>query len=119
MLEELEAEARREAEAAIPAGEKRDREALAKEYTRVFVKAIRRRPLSAEEVSIVNEYRRQVLAVMHEGGVTTDPDGDASLVVPQDISTRINQITREFADLSQYIRVEQVSTLSGSRVLEK
>jgi len=76
MLEELEAEARREAEAAIPAGERRDREELEREYTKAFIKAIRRRPLSAEEVSIVNDYRRQVLAVMHEGGVTSDPDGD-------------------------------------------
>lgn len=119
MLEELEAEARREAEAAMPAGEKRDREALAKEYTRVFVKAIRRRPLSADEVDVINAYRREIMAAMHEGGVASDPDGDASLVVPQDISTRINELTREFNDLSQYIRVERVGTLSGSRVLEK
>ena len=119
MLEELEAAARREMEAAMPAGERRDREQLEKQYVKVFVKAIRRRSLSADEVDVINAYRREILAAMHEGGVTTDPDGDASLIVPQDISTRINRLTREFADLSEYIRVEQVATLSGSRVLER
>lgn len=56
---------------------------------------------------------------MHEGGVTTDPDGDTGIIVPQDIQTRINELMRTLNDLSQYIRVETVNTLSGSRVLEK
>ena len=56
---------------------------------------------------------------MHEGGVTTDPDGDTGIIVPQDIQTRINELMRTLNDLSQYIRVERVNTLSGSRVLEK
>lgn len=119
MLEELEAAERREAVAAMPAGEQKDLKELEQEYTRAFIKAIRRRPLSAEEISVLNTYRRQVLAVVHEGGVTGDTEGDTSLIVPQDIQTRINTIMRELVDLSQYIRVETVSTLSGSRVLEK
>lgn len=119
MLEELEAEERKEMENALPAGERKDHAELEKEYKTAFLKAIRRRPLSAEEINVINAYRREVLAVMHEGGVSTDPDGDSSLVVPQDIQTRINTIMRSLPDLSQYIRVETVSTLSGSRVLEK
>lgn len=119
MLEELEAEERREVEAAMPAGERKERAEMEAEYKRIFLKAIRRKELSADEISIVTSYRREVFAVIHEGGVETDPDGDASLIVPQDIQTRINEIMRELPDLSRYVRVERVSTLSGSRVLEK
>lgn len=119
MLEELEAAERREAEAAMPAGERREKAELEADYKRIFLKAIRRKALSADEISVANEYRRQIFAVLHEGGVTTDPDGNASLIVPQDVQTRINEIMRELPDLSRYVRVEQVGTLSGSRVLEK
>ena len=119
MLEELEAQAQREAENSIPAGEERDRKELEERYAKAFVKAIRRKTLSADDLDAVVSYRRHVLNVMHEGGVTTDPDGDSSLIVPQDIQTRINTIMRELNDLTEYIRVETVSTLSGSRVLEK
>lgn len=88
---------------------------LGSEYKRVFVKAIRNRGLTASELAVVREYR----AAMHEGGVTSDPDGDSSLIVPQDIQTRINEIMRSRVALSQYVRVERVNTLSGSRVLER
>lgn len=118
-LEELDAAEKRDAVAAISSGEKKDLKELEQEYTDVFIKAIRRRPLSADEISVVNTYRRQVLAVMHEGGITGDTEGNSSLIVPQDIQTRINAIMRELVDLSQFVRVETVSTLSGSRVLEK
>lgn len=119
MLEELDAAERREAEAAMPAGERKERAEMEADYKRIFLKAIRRKALSADEISVVNSYRREVFAVLHEGGVTADPDGDAGLLVPQDIQTRINEIMRELPDLSQYVRVERVGTLSGTRVLEK
>lgn len=118
MLEELEAAERREAEAAVPAGERKERTEMEADYKRIVLKAIRRKALSAEEISVVHAYRQQVFAVLHEGGVAGDPD-NASLIVPQDIQTRINEILRELPDLSRYVRVEQVATLSGSRVLEK
>lgn len=88
---------------------------LEAEYRGVFLRGLRRQQISADDRSIVSEYR----AAMHEGGVTADPDGDATLIVPQDIQTRINEIMRTLNDLSQYVRVETVNTLSGSRVLEK
>lgn len=91
---------------------------IEKEYRQIFMKAIRRRPVSSEERSIISEYEKR--AVMNEGGTNPAiPDGDSSLIVPQDIQTRINEVVRQLNDLSQYVRVEQVSTLSGSRVLEK
>jgi len=117
-LKELEAQEKQEIEASLPKGERKDKAELEQQYTKAFVKAIRRRELTADEIDVVNSYRRHVLNVMHEGGVA-DPDGDSSLIVPQDIQTRINTIMRELNDLSQYIRVETVNTLSGSRVLEK
>lgn len=119
MLEELEAEAKREAEAARPAGEKRDEQELERRYSEAVLKAIRRRPLSADDLDTVASYRRRVFGVLHEGGVTSDPDGDASLIVPQDIQTRINAIMRQRVDLTEFVNRQTVRTLSGRRVLEK
>lgn len=113
-LKELEAQEEREFEASRPAAERRERQDLANEYERVFLKALRRKKISPAEAEVIREYRN----VMHEGGVPTDPDGDSSLIVPQDIQTNINTIMRQLNDLTQYVRQETTRTLSGSRVLE-
>lgn len=118
MLKELEAQEKQEIEASLSKGERKDKAELEQQYTKAFIKALRRRNLTTDEIDVVNSYRKHVLNVMHEGGAS-DPDGDSSLIVPQDIQTRINTIMRELNDLTQYIRVETVNTLSGSRVLEK
>jgi HK97 family phage major capsid protein len=88
---------------------------LEEEYKRIFLKGLRRQRITADDHSIINEYKN----VMHEGGVTADPDGDTGIIVPQDIQTRINESMRTLNDLSRHIRIEKVNTLSGSRVLEK
>lgn len=98
-----------------PAGADRTAAELEAEYKRVFMKGLRRQRITQEDASIISEYQ----AAIHEGGVTTDPDGDTGIIVPQDIQTRINEIMRTLNDLSAYVRVEVVNTLSGSRVLEK
>lgn len=92
------------------------------EYKRIFLRGLRRQPISADDRSIINEYYKANsirAALMHEG---TDPNnpaaGNVGLIIPQDIQTRINEIMRELNDLSEYITVETVNTLSGSRVLE-
>lgn len=115
MLEELEAE---EQKAAVPSGEKKERDELETQYKTAFLKAVRRKSLSADEISTVNTYQREILGLMHGGGVTTDPDGDSGLIVPQDLQTKINEIMRELNDLTSYITMERVATLSGTRVLE-
>ncbi len=94
---------------------------LEAEYRRVFLRGLRRQAITADDWSIVNEYNRTIRgAVMHQGTDPNNPaDGDVGLIVPQDIQTRINEIQRQLNDLSQYIRVETVNTLSGSRVLER
>ena len=93
---------------------------LNEEYKRVFLKGLRRQRITAEDRSIIREYNKSIRgAVMHEGTDSANPAaGNVGLIVPQDIQTRINEIMRQLNDLSQYIRVETVNTLSGSRVLE-
>lgn len=88
---------------------------LEAEYKKVFLKGLRRQRITADDENIINEYQ----AALHEGGVSTDPDGDMGIIVPEDIQTRINKITRTMNDLSRIVRVEKVRHLSGSRVLEK
>uniref|UniRef100_A0A7U3YD58 Phage major capsid protein, HK97 family n=1 Tax=Geobacillus sp. (strain Y4.1MC1) TaxID=581103 RepID=A0A7U3YD58_GEOS0 len=90
---------------------------LEKEYRQIFMKAIRRRPVSSDERSIIKEYEKR--AVMHTGGVVGQADGDSGLILPQDIQTTIYTLMRDFNDLSQYVNVQNVTALSGSRVLEK
>ena len=97
--------------------EERDMKELEAEYRQIFLRGIRRRSITSEQRSIIAEYERR--AVMNEGETNPAiPDGDVGMVVPQDIQTRINELTREWNDLSQYVTVENVTTLSGSRVLE-
>lgn len=89
---------------------------LETEYRKVFLKGLRRQRITGDDESIINEYQANVV---HEGGVSTDPDGDMGIIVPEDIQTRINKIMRTMNDLSGIIRTEKVRHLSGSRVLEK
>lgn len=96
--------------------EEKDMQELTSEYRQIFLRGIRRKPITAEQRSIIEEYERR--AVMHEGGAASIPDGDVGMVVPQDIQTRINELMREYGDLSEYVTVENVTTLTGSRVLE-
>ncbi|MHC5549351.1 phage major capsid protein, partial [Bacillus subtilis] len=56
----------------------------------------------------------QPLAAMKEG-----VDEDGGLIVPQDISTKINEKRRQFDTLANLVDIIPVSTNKGSRVLEK
>lgn len=50
----------------------------------------------------------------------TDATGsDAGLTIPQDIRTAINTLVRQYDSLQEYVNVENVTTLTGSRVYEK
>lgn len=108
---ELDAEEERDG---VPAGSTPEERNLETEYRRVFLRGVRRQRISADDLSVINEYR-----AMHGGGVVADEDGDSSIIVPEDTQTRINELMRSMNDLSQLVRVERVNTLSGSRVLEK
>ncbi|MGL5439874.1 MAG: phage major capsid protein [Filifactoraceae bacterium] len=63
----------------------------------------------------LNEEDRQLVNAMNEGGT----GADGGLTVPQDIRTEIKELRRTQDALEMYVNVEPVSTLSGSRVIEK
>ena len=116
LQQELEAAEKFDMEDGTPLNDNSDTDKdLEAEYKRVFLKGLRRQRITADDYSIINEYK----AAMHEGGVSTDSDGDMGIIVPEDIQTKINELMRSMNDLSKIIRVEKVNTLSGSRVLEK
>ncbi|QGN59936.1 phage major capsid protein [Leuconostoc citreum] len=59
-------------------------------------------------------------AVVNQIDSSTDANGNAiGLTIPQDIQTAIHTLVRQYDALEQYVNVESVSTLSGSRVYEK
>lgn len=118
LQQELEAAEEPGLEGGTPVGGRTDVE-LEAEYKKVFMRGLRRQRISTDDRSVVSEYNRSIRAeVMHEGGAAGVPLGDSSLIVPQDIQTKINELMRSLNDLSQYVRIETVNTLSGSRVLE-
>ncbi|MBB5887740.1 phage major capsid protein [Lactovum miscens] len=49
----------------------------------------------------------------------TGTDSGAGLTIPQDLRYEINQLVRQYDSLQKYVRVENVTTQSGSRVYEK
>lgn len=61
-----------------------------------------------------------VPSVVNQIDSSTDLNGNAiGLTIPQDIQTAIHMLVRQYDALEQYVNVESVSTLSGSRVYEK
>lgn len=76
-------------------------------FVGVLTARINKREADKEHVAIVNQ--------MNEA----DPGTDGGLTVPQDIRTQIEELRRTEDDLEMYVNVERVSTLSGSRVIEK
>lgn len=96
------------------AGENRDEKDLETRYSKVFLKGLRRQRVDSEERTLIDEYR-----AMHAGGVGADANGNSSLIVPTDVQTSINGIMRTLNDLSNVFAHEDVTMLTGSRVLEK
>ena len=76
-------------------------------FVGVLTARINKREADKEHVTIVNQ--------MNEA----DPGTDGGLTVPQDIRTQIEELRRTEDDLEMHVNVERVSTLSGSRVIEK
>ena len=81
-----------------------------KKVTGTFVKALK----AAAGKGILEEDDKEILNSMNEG---TDEDG--GLTVPQDIRTTVKELRRSEDALETLVNVERVSTLSGSRVIEK
>ncbi|TKH23983.1 phage major capsid protein [Bacillus wiedmannii] len=79
-------------------------------YKEVFMKAIRGQNLSREEASVMDEYK---------AALSENVGKDGGYIVPEDITTTINQLKQTVDNLEQYVNVQPVSTNKGSRTLEK
>ena len=84
--------------------------------THVFAQLLRNRHefLSDTELSFAKSMAVRNAANMNEGA------GEAGgFIVPTDEQTKINELKRALNPLSALVRVENVNTMSGTRVLEK
>ncbi|EJR08769.1 HK97 family phage major capsid protein [Bacillus cereus MSX-A1] len=79
-------------------------------YKDVFMKAIRGQSLSHEEASVMQEYK---------AALSENSGKDGGYIVPEDITTTINQLKQTVDNLEQYVNVQPVSTNKGARTLEK
>jgi len=84
------------------------------EYRSVYPKLITGQRLSKEERSIAGQNR----GMMETRGLTEANMASAGYVVPKDDQTKIIKLQRDMQDILQYVNVEEVSTLSGTRVIE-
>nr|WP_245835692.1 phage major capsid protein [Virgibacillus ndiopensis] len=80
------------------------------EYKAVFFKALRGHKLNEDEMSTLSEFK----AALSEG---TGEDG--GYIVPEDITTTINELKNTVDNLEQYVTVEPVKTNKGARTLER
>lgn len=83
-------------------------------------------PQAARLAGQVDQNQEEVQAFvnfMKTGEVTnalkSSPNEDGGFLVPEDISTRINEYKRQFVALERYVNTVPVSLPSGSRVFEK
>ena len=81
-----------------------------KNIANAFVNAIK----AAVGKGTLSEDDKEILNSMNEG---TDEDG--GLTVPKDIRTAVKELRRSEDALENLVNVERVSTLSGSRVIER
>ena len=84
------------------------------EYHRAFFDAVRAR-VNPEATAGAGERFGILLNALTESG---NGGADGGFLVPVDLQNRIIEISRELIDLSQLVTVEQVTTLSGYRVLD-
>lgn len=81
-----------------------------KKIAGAFVNAIK----AAVGKGDLSEEDKEILNSMNEG-----KDEDGSLTVPKDIRTAVKELRRSEDALENLVNVERVSTLSGSRVIER
>lgn len=79
-------------------------------YKEVFMKAIRGQNLSHEEANVMQDYK---------ASLSENTGKDGGYIVPEDITTTINQLKQTVDNLEQYVNVQPVSTNKGARTLEK
>ena len=81
-------------------------------------------PLDDEELEVkdqfINDFKDLIRGNFKNlvGSNETDAPGNGGLTIPKDIQTTIHTLVRQYDSLQQYVNVEAVTTLSGSRVYE-
>lgn len=80
------------------------------EYKSLFFKALRGQKLTDAEAEVMEQYYARISAGNGE---------DGGYIIPEDVSTKINELTQTADDLRQYVSVEPVNTNKGSRTLER
>jgi len=110
LLYDLEAEALENMEDKAAAGSAKKLVDKAKDITKAFVNAIK----AGVGKSVLSDEDKEILNSMNEGS-----DEDGGLTVPQDIRTAIKELRRSEDALETLVNVERVTTLSGSRVMER
>lgn len=84
------------------------------QYRSAFLKSLRGKALNGEERELIEKAESELRA-----GMSGATDEDGGLIIPQDIQTMIHEYRRELSSLEEFVTVENVSTRSGSRVIEK
>ncbi len=79
------------------------------QYKAAFFKAFKGKKLNEAEASIMEA----------KAALSSTTGTDGGYIIPQDIQTRIHELKRDLPILENYINVEPVGTLTGSRVVEK
>lgn len=75
-----------------------------------------KKPLTDSELSMKDKFVKEFKDMVTTG---TSGTGNGGLTIPDDIRTTINTLVRQYASLQNLVRVESVTTESGSRVYEK
>ena len=82
-------------------------------------------PLNGEELEVkdqfINDFKDLIRGNFKNlvSSNETDAPGNGGLTIPKDIQTTIHTLVRQYDSLQEYVNVEAVTTLSGSRVYEK
>lgn len=82
-------------------------------------------PLNDKELEVkdqfINDFKDLIRGNFENlvGSNETDAPGNGGLTIPKDIQTTIHTLVRQYDSLQEYVNVEAVTTLSGSRVYEK
>lgn len=75
-----------------------------------------KKPLTDSQLSMKDKFVKEFKDMVT---TSTSGVGNGGLTIPDDIRTTINTLVRQYASLQNLVRVESVTTESGSRVYEK
>ena len=82
---------------------------VCKAFVNRIVCGLRKRAMPEEDQEIMDSFKNMMKECADE---------DGGFTVPEDVSTDIIELRRTENDLEQYVNVEKVATMSGSRVIE-